>query len=272
MAPDRVAGGQPQTGLSIRVLGPVEAARGSQVLDVGGPLEKRLLGVLAVSANHAVSIDSLSDALWGDAPPASRDNTLQTYVSRLRAALGTGRIHSEDHCYQLLVAVDELDSLEFEALAVAAEAEKGDPARRAELCMRGLHLWRGRPFGDFADEEAFRLEAIRLEELKLAVVETRVAAEIALGHENMVIGTLEALVQEHPFRERFWQLLILALALGGRRVEALRSCADLRTVLGGLGLEPGPTVQWIGEAMLSDDGDRRSWLRVVGNGDALAAA
>lgn len=270
MAPDRVAGGQPQSRLLIRVLGPVEASRGGLVVDLGGPLEKRLLGALALSANHAVSVDSLSYALWGEAPPASRDNTLQTYVSRLRAALGPSRIHSEDHFYQLVVGSDELDSVEFEALAMAAEAEEGDPGRRAELCMRSLQLWRGRPFGDFADEEAFRLEAIRLEEMKLAVVETRITAEIALGHENMVIGTLEALVQEHPFRERFWQLLILALALGGRRVEALRSCADLRTVLGELGLEPGPAVQRVEEAILSDDRDLRSWLRLLGDGDALA--
>jgi len=138
--------------------------------------------------------------------------------------------------------------------------------------MRALHLWRGRPYGDFADDEPFRLEAIRLEELKLAVVETRIASEIALGHEKMVTGSLESLVQEHPFRERFWQLLILSLALGGRRVEALRSCADLRTVLGELGLEPGPTVQRIEEAILSEDRDLRSVLNLLGNGDTLASA
>ncbi len=133
-------------------------------------------------------------------------------------------------------------------------------------------MWRGRPFGDFADDEPFRLEAIRLEELRLAMVETGIAAEIALGHENLVTGRLEGLVQEHPFRERFWQLLILALALGGRRVEALRSCSDLRRVLGELWLEPGPTVRRIEEAILAEDRDLRSSLDLLGNGDTLAPA
>lgn len=269
MALERVAGDHPQTDLSIRVLGPIEAARNGATVGIGGPLEKKLLGALAVSANHAVSVDALSFALWDDEPPVSRDNSMQTYVSRLRTALGSDRIRSEDHSYELVVATGELDSLTFESLAVAADSARSEPDRQVDLCMRALHLWRGRPFGDFADSEPFRLEAIRLEELKLAIVETRISAEIALGHEKLVAGTLEGLVQEYPFRERFWQLLILALALSGRRVEALRSCADLRTVLGELGLEPGPTVVRLEEAILAEDRDLRSSVGLLGNGDTL---
>ncbi|NND02466.1 MAG: AfsR/SARP family transcriptional regulator [Acidimicrobiia bacterium] len=272
MARDNVAADHPPAELLVRVLGPIEVRSDGATLHIGGPLEKKLLGALAISANHAVSVDALSYALWCDQPPVSRDNTLQTYVSRLRAVLGTSRIRSEDHCYELVVGASELDCLVFEALAAEADSMTSDPNRQVELCMRALQLWHGRPYGDFADVEPFRLEVIRLEELKLAIVETRIAAEIALGHEKLVTGSLEALVQEHPFREGFWQLLILALALGGRRVEALRSCGDLRVVLGELGLEPGPTVQRIEEAILADDRELRSIVGLLGNGDTLATA
>lgn len=272
MARDRVEGGHPPAGLLVRVLGPIEATRAGAPILLGGRLEKRLLGALAVSANHAVSLDALSFALWGDDPPASRDNTMQTYVSRLRATLGPETIRSEDHCYELVVAERELDSLAFASLAVAADSAGAEPTTQAQICKEALLLWRGRPYGDFADDEPFRLDALRLEELKLALVETQITAEIALGHERLVIGSLEALVQEHPFRERFWQLLILALALTGRRVEALRGCAQLRAVLGEIGLEPGPTVLGLEEAIHSERADLRASLNLLGNGDPLAPA
>lgn len=257
--------------LQVRVLGPVEASRGDILLKLGGPLEKKLLGVLAISPNRAVSIDALAQALWGDHPPASRDNSVQTYVSRLRGALGTAVIRSEDHSYELVVAAGELDSLVFADLARRIEAATGSAERCVALCSRALALWRGRPFGDFADEDPFRIEVIRLEELRMAIVESQVRAEMLLGNEVLVVGLLEGLVVEYPYRERLWQLLMLALALSGRRVEALRAGHALWSSLADIGLVPGPAVRRIEEAILTEATDLRGELALLGNGDQLAA-
>lgn len=239
----------------VRVLGPVDVVTAAGPTSVGGRLEKMLLGALAVSVNHSVSSDALAQVLWDDAPPKSRDNTLQTYVSRLRRIVGHELILSEDHSYKLQVASHNLDALAFESLATEAAAALRDRERCRKLCKEGLYLWRGVPFGDFADRDPFRLEVIRLDELRLFVIELELECEIALGLEELVMGTLQALTDEYPYRERFWHLLIAGLALAGRRVEALRACNRLRDVLGALGLEPSPAILELEEHVIAERTD-----------------
>lgn len=246
----------------IRVLGPVDAVA-SGPLPIGGRLEKMLLAALAVSANHAVSADELSQILWGDDPPASQSNALQTYISRLRAVLGHDRITSEDHSYKLHVTRDDLDALLFESLLAEAVTVRADRSRCLALCKEALHLWRGAPFGDFADRDPFRLEAIRLDELRLFVIELQLECEIDLGHEELVVGSLEALVEEYPYRERIWHLFIAALALSGRRVDALRACNQLRAVLGEVGLEPTAEILQLEETIVTEDPNVRPRLTFV---------
>ena len=124
------------------------------------------------------------------------------------------------------------------ALSEAIEA-RGDAEQVKRLCRDALHLWRGRPFGDLADDEPFKLEAYRLDELRLAAMELDLEADLALGHHDLIIGELEVAVEEHPYHERLWYLLIGALAASGRRVEALRECARVREVLADVGVQAG---------------------------------
>ena len=242
------------TRLMIRVLGPVDVLTDRGVVTIGSRLEMLLLAALAVSANHSVSTDQLAQLLWGDSPPPSRDNTLQTYVSRLRNVLGRDRIlPTESHSYELRVTFDELDALVFEKVVTEAMASTARPDRCLALCKEALALWRGIPFGSFADEDPFRLEAIRLDEVRLFVLELRLECELALGYEEMVVGTLEGLVEEYPYRERMWHLLVAALSLCGRRVEALRACDDLRCILAEVGLEPTSEMRQIEEEIHTED-------------------
>lgn len=249
----------------IRVLGPIDLQTDGGVVVPTGRIARKLLGVLAISANHMVSTDRLAEIIWEDAPPASRDNTLQTYIFRLRDVLGHDRIISEDHSYALRVGIDELDALVFESLASRAAPTRTRPSDCIRLCKQGLALWRGVPFGEFSDTDPFRLEAIRLDELRLFVMELRLECELEIGNEELVVGTLEALVGDHPYRERVWYLLVTALSLCGRRVEALRACRRLREVLGEVGLEPTEEMRRLEDEVISENPNVRPRLRFVRN-------
>ena len=113
---------------------------------------------------------------------------------------------------------------------------RADPAAE-----RALGLWRGAAFGEFAELPGVRGEALRLEELRLTVTEQLIDARMERGEDAQMVAELEALVTAHPLREQFWRQLMLALDRTGRQAEALRRCADLRSMLRdelGLSLSP----------------------------------
>lgn len=220
----------------VRVLGPIDVLAGESVLPVGGHQPRALLGALVVGAGHAVPADSLQWVLWGDALPDAAAETMQSYISHLRRLLGAAAIVHADHSYELSTGVVDIDALEFERLVRAADRVRQDPELCRHECREAMRLWRGAPFGDLTDDDAFRVEARRLDELRLVAMEMGLEAELALGRHDLVVGELEAAVAEHPYREHLWLLLVMGLAQGDRRVEALRACRDLRRRLGDLGL------------------------------------
>lgn len=226
-------------GHMIRVLGPIDVLTSTGPISVGGGRVRALLGALVVGAGHAVPIDHLQEVLWADDPPESADNTLQSYISHLRHVLGTEAIVLTDHSYELVAEPVHIDALRFESLLAQAIDSRCDPTECKRLSRDALHLWRGRPFGHLADDEHFMLEAYRLDELRLAAMELGLEADLALGHHELIIGELQVAVDEHPYHERLWHLLIEALAASGRRVEALRECTRMRKVLADVGVEVG---------------------------------
>lgn len=221
----------------IRVLGPIDLLTSDGVVSIGGRNLRALFGMLVMSACHAVSVDRLEQAIWGDNPPPSADSSIQSYVSRLRHILGTEAVVSDNGSYTLVVAPDDVDALQFERLLLNAIERRSEPVECLALCRQALDLWRGPPYGELCDEHSFRLEAMRLEELRMATMELSLEAELELGRNELVVAELESLVQEYPYRERLWHLLITALLRDGRRVEAMRHCARLRRILAEAGLE-----------------------------------
>jgi len=226
-----------QTDHVIRVLGPIDVLTPSGPVSVGGKQARALLGALAIGADHAVSIDYLNHVMWGGDPPASAYNTLQSYISHLRHILGADAIGHVDHSYELSAGRDNIDALIFERLVAEGIESRSDPERCRSVCREALTLWRGEPFGELADDEAFRLETYRLDELRLVAMELSLEADLALGHHELVVAELESAVEEHPYRERLWFLLIEALGRCDRRVEALRAGARFRSELAQVGLE-----------------------------------
>jgi YVTN family beta-propeller protein len=238
------------------VLGAVETGDDGRDIRVGGPKQRALLAMLLLKANEVVSRDRLIEGLWGERPPPSADHTLDDYVSRLRKALGDGRLSRQPPGYVLRTELGELDLERFELLLQQGREElaRADAARAAETLSAALGLWRGPALADVANEPFAAAEIARLDERRLTALENRVEADLALGVSSELVPELEALVREHPLEERLVGQLMLALYRSGRRAEALAAFQTARQFLAEeLGLEPSPALRRLERAILDQD-------------------
>jgi DNA-binding SARP family transcriptional activator len=234
------------------ILGPLEVRDGDRLVPLGGARQRAVLALLLTRANEVVSRDWLIDELWGERPPESAVNVLQTYVSHLRKALPADVLVTRTPGYMIRVERDELDLYLFEDLA--AEADGAEPAVATMKLRAALELWRGTALADFAYDPFAQATITRLEELRMAALERRIEADLSLGHHGEVIGELEALIREHPLRERFRRQLMLALYRSGRQAEALATYQDARHVLvDQLGIDPSPSLQELERAILRQE-------------------
>jgi YVTN family beta-propeller protein len=242
--------------MEFRVLGPLEVRDGDCSLPLAGAKQRALLALLLVNANHVVSRDRLIDKLWGEQPPETAVTSLQVYVSRLRKLLPPETLLTRPPGYLIEIAPDELDLQRFERLlAEGHEAlAQHDAEQAAHLLHEALALWRGPALAEFAFEPFAQAEIGRLEDLRLAAVEERIEADLALGRHAELIGELEALVAENPHRERLRFQLMLALYRSGRQAEALEAYRDARRALvDELGIEPSERLQQLEKQILTHD-------------------
>jgi WD40 repeat protein/DNA-binding SARP family transcriptional activator len=247
--------------IEFRVLGPLAVRIGGRAVAVGGPKQRALLALLLLSANRVVARQRLIGELFAEQSVNSADHALRNHVSRLRKVLGAAsadepRLVARTPGYLLRVEPGELDLEHFERLVGAGREALagGDPAGAAESFRVAESLWEGRPLADLELEPFARVEIDRLEELRLAAVEARVDAELALGHHSGLVSEVEALAREHPYRERFRAQLMLALYRSGRQAEGLEVYRRTRTLLNDeLGLEPGVELQELERAILVQD-------------------
>lgn len=220
------------------LLGGVRVASDGVDVPLGGPRQRRLLAVLLLGEGRVVGIDRIVEAVWGDGvPPVGATRTVQSYASRLRTALGDGFVSPRAEGYGLDRRDVTVDAERFVAGVRAAAMEP--PAAAVRLLDEALGLWHGRAFGEFADEEWCRPAVVRLEEVRVVALETRVQASLDLGAHVEVVPELERLVAEHPLRDRFWAQLMVALFRSGRQADALRAFHRHRGVLADeVGLDP----------------------------------
>jgi DNA-binding SARP family transcriptional activator len=241
--------------LDFRILGPFEVVD-PQPLALGGHKQKAVLAALLLHRGEVVTADRLIEALWGERAPATAAKTVQVYVSNLRKALGDGQLVTQGGGYALQIEPDQVDADRFAKLATnGREAlERGEPEHARALLQGALALWRGPALTDFSYERFAEPEIARLEEARLAALEDRIEAELELGQHARLVPELEALVHEHPLRERLYQLLIVALYRSGRQVDALDRYQRARTkLIDEFGIEPGPQLQEVQRAVLSQD-------------------
>jgi predicted ATPase/DNA-binding SARP family transcriptional activator len=244
--------------MDFRILGPLEVIADGRSHSIGSGKQRALLAILLLRANEPVATDTLLELLWGERAPAASRKSLQAYVSRLRKGLGSAdhRIVTRPNGYMLRVGPGELDLERFETLAEQGRRALAadDPKRAAGLLREALELWRGPPLADLRFEAFAQPEIHRLEELRLAALEDRLDADLESGRHAELAAELEALVDEHPLRERLHRQLVVALYRAGRQAEALEAYRAARTrLLDELGVEPTPELQALEQAILTHD-------------------
>ena len=238
------------------VLGPPEVWDGDRLVELGGPQQRAVLALLLVQANQVVSTERIIERLWGDRAPVAARNLVQGCVAKLRRALRTGArdpLVTRRPGYLLRAEPGQLDLGRFESLVAETDkhaAEGSLEEARARL-REALTLWRG-PAYDGIGLEVCQAEAVRLEDRRLSAIEKRVDIDLRVGPHTGLVAELQALVRDHPLRERLWGQLMLALHQTERRADALEAFRQVRRALvDELGVEPGAALQQIHRTILS---------------------
>jgi DNA-binding SARP family transcriptional activator len=242
--------------MEFRILGPLEVRRDDRPVQITGVKERALLAILLLHANEPVTTDRLVDDLWGASPPVTARKSVQVRVAGLRRALRNDVLLTRSDAYLARLRPGQLDLHRFEQLLSdgSRRLEDGDPTAAVAALDEALALWRGPPLADFAYESFAQPAIARLEELRADAFELRIDARLALGLHRSVIGELEALVAAHPFRERLRAQLMLALFRHGRQADALDFYRRAREkFVAELGIEPGPALQELQQAILRQD-------------------
>jgi DNA-binding SARP family transcriptional activator len=239
------------------LLGPVEVDANGDHVALSRTLERALLARLALHPGQPVSSDRLIDDLWGNHAPRDGAASLQGLVYRLRRTLGNERqcILRADNGYALDASV-RVDATTFDQLVARARATpgSGNPEDVPALLREALDLWRGAPLAGLESLPFVSTQATRLNAARVAALGDRVHADLAAGRHREVIAELESLVAEHPYQERFWAQLMLALYRSGSQADALRCYSRLRSLLNEeLGIGPGPAVSELERAILTQD-------------------
>jgi DNA-binding SARP family transcriptional activator/tetratricopeptide (TPR) repeat protein len=244
--------------MEFRLLGPVEVRDGAGALALGGTKVRTLLAALLLAPGRIVSTERLIEAIWDEDPPATAPAILQTYVSRLRRAIGVDgsqviRTHPTGYLANINGGVLDRQLFDTHAADGRAAAAAGRFAVALEEYRAAEALWRG-PALDGARTPSLLPEAVRLDEQRIAVVEGRVDTELALGRGSELVGELSMLVEQFPTRESLRGQLMIALHRGGRTADALTVYRQARQALiDELGIEPGAELSSLHEAILRSD-------------------
>jgi DNA-binding SARP family transcriptional activator/tetratricopeptide (TPR) repeat protein len=250
--------------LTVGVLGPLEVSVDGRPVRLTSAKLRTLLVVLAMAAGSPLPVDRLASALWDDDDlPDHVRRVVQTYLGRLRGALGAGTVITEPAGYRLRVDPEQVDALRFTRLLETA-AQARDPASEQARLDEALALWRGGPFDGVPSDWLARSETPRLVERYLAAVERRIDLDLAGGRPGERVAQLQELTARHPLRESLWVRLLVALDRCGRSAEALARYEEIRVRLAEeLGTDPAPELQRVYADLLAGRRTRPEVARAV---------
>ncbi|MFC8538892.1 BTAD domain-containing putative transcriptional regulator [Streptomyces sp. NPDC057249] len=247
--------------VEFRLLGPVVVHDGAGGTDIApaGSKQRALLASFVTHAGVLLDVDRLAAELWDGAPPGNAANALQAHVARLRRLLpapgeyGHVWISTLPTGYLLDLGGASTDVQRFTRRSAEGRAAVAtDPARAAEILRGALELWRGPALQDCRGGPVCAAEADRLDEMRLTTLEALYEASLRCERHGECIGDLERLTADHPLRERFYDLLMVALYRSGRQAEALGVYERARRrLVAALGIEPGPALRGRLESVLT---------------------
>lgn len=242
--------------MEFAILGTLRVRSGDdREIVIEGRKQRTLLAALLLARGEVLPDDRLTSMMWGQRPPATVSAQIYTYVSRLRKHLGgtSAEVVREPAGYRIHLGEGRFDATEFERLARAGHGElrAGRPDRAAGLLASALALWRGPTLGGVTDQLR-ATETPQLEEARMAALESRIEAELALGEHLQLVAELTGLVARHPLRERLRAQWMTALYRCERQAEALAVYQEGRRMLADeLGIDPGPALAATHRAVLS---------------------
>jgi SARP family transcriptional regulator, regulator of embCAB operon len=250
------------SGLDFGVLGPLQLSVHGTPVALGTPKQRAVLAMLVMNRNRPISSDALVGAAWEQFPPPEPKASLHSYISNLRKLISGGGpdgrmiLASAPPGYRLTVTDDGCDLGRF----VAAKNAGVQAAAASQFEQASSHLsaalaqWRGPVLDDLRNFEFVGPFATALTEDKVVAHTAHAEAEIACNRGHAVIGTLESLVTEHPYREPLWTQLITAYYVSERQSDALDAYQRLRATLAeDLGIDPGPTARALAERILRQE-------------------
>jgi len=244
------------------VLGPVRAWLDGVPVELTSAGQRATLGLLAMAAGQPLAQPELIDALWGDRPPPSAANVIQTHVKHLRRLLEPGRAarsrsavlpHIGDG-YALRVSDDNLDLLHFRRLLAEATTaqNRGDPRTAATLFAEALGQWQGAPLMD-VPLLAEHPKVIALAEERRAALGRYGELMIALGEVEDALPALKEAAAAQPLDEAGQSRLIRAYGAAGLRAKAFETFHEVRRRLADeLGVDPGPELVAAHSSVLRD--------------------
>jgi DNA-binding SARP family transcriptional activator len=242
--------------VDVKILGPIEAHRDGEWINVGGARQRRLLALLALTPSHTRGLDSAVAAMWPDPTgPIDTKASVHTAVSRIRHALGDASMvvtHGGGYALQNVV----VDATRFAELAEIGRKDP-DPGSRAETLRAALSLWRGAALEEFAHEDWARPDAVKLDELRAHVADEFGLSLMTVGQSGEAMAELQAAAARSPIRERTHRILMQALDQSGRQAEALRTYQTYRHRLAtDVGLEPGEEIRSLESAIATGTNPR----------------
>ncbi|GAA2382206.1 hypothetical protein GCM10010420_00010 [Streptomyces glaucosporus] len=253
--------------MEIRVLGPLTAVERGVSIVPSAAKPRQILALLALQADHVVTVPTLMEEIWGENVPRSAATTLQTYILQLRRRIAVALeddptreakdvLVTQHGGYLLQVQPGQVDVQEFEQLAASGRAayDAGDDRVASELLGRALAMWHGPALVDVRVGSVLELEVLRMEEDRMAALERRIDADLRLGRHTELVPELRVLSARHPMHENFCAQLMVALHRSGNSWRALEAYQRLRgTLIEELGMEPSPKLQRLHQAVLSGD-------------------
>ena len=244
------------------VLGPLQICLDGVPVALGTPKQRAVLAMLLINRNRPVATEALIEAAWEQFPPPDPRASLHSYISNLRKLLGSIGVDSRTALvsappgYRLSVPENGCDIGRFARgkNAGVQAAATGKFEQASQHLSAALSEWRGPVLEDLRDFHFVDAFATALAEDKMVAHTALAEAEIACGRAYAVIGELESLTAEHPYREPLWAQLITAYYLAERQSDALDAYRRLKTTLADdLGIDPGPTVQALYERVLRQE-------------------